>query len=88
MNQKTIQALDALAEESGSFEAIMKKVTGVHEEGDVLYALASETDELDRAQKEQDRLQDELDCSCADLAVASRDFLLLDLTRRSTCKIE
>ena len=31
-------------------------------------------DELDRAQKDQDRLQDELDCSCDDLATASREF--------------
>ena len=69
MNQKTLQALDILAKEYGSFEATMKKVTFEHEEGDVLYAMASEVaDELDRAQKDQDRLQDELDCSCEDLA--------------------
>ena len=68
MNQKTIQALDALAEKHTAFEASMKKVTSEHdEEGDVLYAVATElTDELERAQKDQDRLQDELDCSCED----------------------
>ena len=42
MNQKTIQAPDALAEEYGTFEASMKKVTFEHEEGGVLYAVASE----------------------------------------------
>ena len=37
--------------------------------------MASEVaDELDRAQKDQDRLQDKLDCSCEDLATASREF--------------
>ena len=35
MNQKTIQALDTLAEEYGTFEATMKKVTFEHEQGDV-----------------------------------------------------
>ena len=33
MNQKTIQALDTLAEEYGVFEATMKKVAFEHEEG-------------------------------------------------------
>ena len=75
MNQKTIQTLDTLAEEYGTIEATMKKVTPEYEEGDVLYAVASEVaSELDRAQKDQDRLEDELDCSCVDLATASREF--------------
>ena len=75
MNQKTIQALDTLAEEYGVFEVTMKKVTFEHEEGDVLYAVASEVaEELDRAQKDQDRLQDELECSCEDLATACKEF--------------
>ena len=53
----------------------MKKVTFEHEEGDVLYAIVTEaTDELERAQKDQDRPQDELDCSCEDLATAAREF--------------
>ena len=52
MNQKTIQASDALAEEYSAFEASMKKVTSEHEEGDVLHARATEvTDELERAPK-------------------------------------
>ena len=61
MNQKKIQALDTLAEEYEAFEVTMKKVACEHEEGDVLYAVASEVaGELDRAQKDQNRLQDEL----------------------------
>ena len=52
MNQKTIQAPDALAEEYSTFEATMEKVAFQHEEGDVLNAVASEVaDELERAQK-------------------------------------
>ena len=75
MNQNTIQALDSLAEEYGVSEVTMKKVMFEHEEGDVLYAVASEvTDELERAQKDPDRLQDELDCSCEAMANAAREF--------------
>ena len=41
----------------------------------MFYAVASEVaEELDRAQKDQDRLQDELECSCEDLATASKEF--------------
>ena len=68
MNQKTIQALHALAEEYSAFEATMYKVTLEHDEGDVLH------DELERARKDRDRLQDELDCSCEDMATAAREF--------------
>ena len=47
----------------------------VHEEGDALYAVVTETtDELERAQKDQDCLQDELDCSGEDMANAAREF--------------
>ena len=75
MNQRTIRALDALAEEYTSFEASVKNVTSENEEGDVLYAVVTEaTDELGRAEKDQDRLQDELDCSCEDVANAAREF--------------
>ena len=53
----------------------MKKVTFEHEKGDVLHAVASEVaDELGGAQKDQDRQQNELDCSRKDLATASREF--------------
>ena len=75
MNRKTIQALDILAEEYGVFEVTMKKVTFDHEEVDVLFAAASEVvEELDRAEKDQDRLQDELECTCEDLAIVSKEF--------------
>ena len=50
-------------------------MTFEHEDGDVLYAIVTEAiDELERAQKDQDRPQDELDCSCEDLATAAREF--------------
>ena len=75
MNLKTMQALDTLAEEYGNFERTMKKLTFEHEEEDVLNAVASEVaDELERAQEDQDRLQDELECTSEDLATASKDF--------------
>ena len=75
MKLKTIQALDTLTQEYGNFEVSMKKVMFEHEEGDVLYAIVTEaTDELERAPNDQDRLQDELDCSCEDLATAAREF--------------
>ena len=75
MNQRTIQPLGAVAEEYTSFEASMKKVMSEHEEGEVLYAAVTErTDELERAQKDRDHLQDEVDRSCEELAHASRDF--------------
>ena len=35
MNQKTMETLDTLAEEYGTFETTMKKVTFEHEEGHV-----------------------------------------------------
>ena len=48
MNQKRTQALATLAEEYGTFEATVKKVTFEHAEGGVLHAVASEVaDELD-----------------------------------------
>ena len=50
-------------------------MTSEHEEGDALHAVLTEaTDELERAQKDRDRLQDELDCSCEDMATAAREF--------------
>ena len=72
MNQKSAQALDTLADDYEAFEVTIKKATNEHEEGDVLYAVASQVaEDLERAQKDQDRPQDELDCSCEDLATAS-----------------
>ena len=53
----------------------MKKVTLENEEADMLYAVASEVeDELDRALKDQDRLQDELEFTCEGMVAASREF--------------
>ena len=57
-NHKTMQALDTSAEEYEIFEEIMKKVTLETDEGDMLYAVASEVGE--ELEKDQDRLQDEL----------------------------
>ena len=50
LNQKTMQSLDVLAEEYEIFEETMKKVT-------------HELEELDKAQKDQDRLQDEVEAT-------------------------
>ena len=87
MNQKTTQASDALAEEYTAFEASMKKVTFEHEEEDVLFAAATEvTGELERAQEDQDRLQDELASSCEDMATAAREFSNCWAARSSNCK--
>ena len=53
----------------------MKKVTLETEEGDMLFAVAHEVgEELDTAQKDQDRLQDELEFSCEGMVTASKEF--------------
>ena len=53
-NQKTLQALDALAEVYENFEETMKKVTFEHEEGDMLCEVVSEVgEEFERVLKEQ-----------------------------------
>ena len=70
MNQQTIQALNTFAEEYGTFEATMKKVTlGTRGRRRIVCSGLR-----GGAQKEPERLQDELDCSCEDLATASREF--------------
>ena len=75
MNQKQCEPLDTLAEEYGVFEVTMKKVACEHEEGDMLHAMAAEVaEELDRAHKEQERLQDELEFTCEDIVTASKEF--------------
>ena len=52
LNQKTMQALDTLAEEYEIFDETMKKVPLETEEGDMLFAVAYEVgEELDRARK-------------------------------------
>ena len=58
LNQKTMQALDALAEEYEIFKETLKKVTHDTQEGDMLFSVAYEAmEELDKAQKDHDRLQ-------------------------------
>ena len=63
LNQKKKHALDALAEDYVTFEATVANVTCEHEAGDAIHAAAAETaGELERVQKDQGRLQDDLDC--------------------------
>ena len=46
-----------------------------HEKGVVLYAMAAEVaEELDRAHKEQERSQDELEFTCEGIVTASKEF--------------
>ena len=53
----------------------MANVTSEHEAGDAIHTAAAETaGELQRVPKDQDRLQDDLDCSCDDVAAATREF--------------
>ena len=53
----------------------MKKVTHETQEGDMLFAVACEVgEELDRAHKDQDRLQDELEFTCEGVDTASKEF--------------
>ena len=57
LNQKSLQALDALAKEYVDFEITMTNVTSEHEAGYVLHAAALEVaEELERTQKDQGRL--------------------------------
>ena len=53
----------------------MANVRSEHEAGDVLHAATLEVaEELERTQKDQGRPQDDLDCSCDDLAGATKEF--------------
>ena len=88
MNQKTTTALDTLVEEYGVFEVTMQKVTFEHEEGDVLYAVASEVaEELDWAHEDQDRPVDELEWSNEDLATAFKEFSTCWATHEASTKV-
>ena len=89
LNQKNIQALDALAEDYVVFEATMANFTSEHEAGDAIHAAAAETaGELERVQKDQGRLHDDLDCSSDDLACSHQGVLrLLGSPRGHECKI-
>ena len=75
-NQKSIQALDALAAKKrclrGHHGKCHKRVRGRR---CVLHAATLEVaEELQRTQKDQGRPKDDLDCSCDDLAAATKEF--------------
>ena len=75
LNQTTMQALDVLAEEYGIFEETIENVTDETEEGDMLFAVAYELmEELDKAQNDQDHLQDELEATRESMGIASKEF--------------
>ena len=58
-----------------TFEATMANVTSEQEAGDALHAATLEVaEELERAQKDQGRLQDDLDCSSDALTAATKEF--------------
>ena len=51
------------------------KVTHETEEGDMLYAVACEAkEELGKAQKDQDRLHDEMEGTCERMVAASKEY--------------
>ena len=53
----------------------MRKVTHETEEGDMLFAVAYEVgEELDRDQKDEDRLQDDLEFTCEGMVTVSKEF--------------
>ena len=86
LNQKTMQALDTLAEEYELFEETMRKVTHETEEADMLYAVASEVgEELDRTQKDQERLQDELEFTCEGMVTASKEITNCWALHKAAC---
>ena len=75
LNQKSIQALDALTKEHVDFEATVANVTSEHEAGYVLHAATLEvTEELERTPTDQGRLQNDLDCSSDALTAATKEF--------------
>ena len=59
----------------GRWTPTIKNVTREHEAGYVLHAVAMEVaEEPERTQKDPGRPQDDLDCSCDDLAAATKEF--------------
>ena len=83
LNQKTMQALDTLAEEYEAFEVTMEKVAFEHEEGDMLYAVGPEVaEELDRAH----RLQDEPEFTCEGIVTASEEFTNCWVLHNAACE--
>ena len=74
LNQKSVQALDALAKEYVDFEVIMANVAHEQVAGDALHVATLEVaEELERTLKEQSR-QDDLDSSSDALTTATKDF--------------
>ena len=75
LNQKSMQALDALAKEYVDFEVTVANVTHEQEARDTLHAATLEVaEELERTLKEQGRLQDDPDNSSDALTAATKDF--------------
>ena len=75
LNQKSVQALDALAKECVDFEVTMATVTHEQEARDTLRVATMEVaEELERTLKQQSRLQDDLDSSSDALTAATKDF--------------
>ena len=69
LNQKTMQAVDVLAEDYEILQETTKNVTYETEEG-----ACEAMEELDKAQKHQDRSQDEMEATLESMDIASRDF--------------
>ena len=72
-NQKTMEALDRLADVYATFEDTWANVEHKTAEGDMLFAVSYEAeDELAKAQPNQARFQDELKNSQASMDIAFR----------------
>ena len=85
---ETMQALDTLADKYEAFEVTMKNVACDREEVDVLNAMAAEVaEELDRAHKEQERLQYELEFICGGIVTASKEFTSSWALHNAACEI-
>ena len=81
-----MQALDTLAEEGEVSEETMKEVALESQEGDMLYAVASEVaEEVYRAQKDQDLPQDELEFTCEGMVTASKEFTTCWVQHNAAC---
>ena len=75
LNQKTMLALDRLADAYSTFEETWAKMEHETVEGDVLFAMSYEAmDELAKAQQCQSRCQDELDSSLQSMDAAIREL--------------
>ena len=92
LNQKSVLALDALAEEYVDFEVTMANVALEEEAGDALHVATLEVaEELERTLKEQSRLQDDREVSNRravhdELSMAAKQALqrTLEVKRKAT----